>query len=612
MEHLVYNLGMNSSVDLPRDYPRPQLIRHRWFNLNGYWEFAFDDDDCGLNERWHHGKKFDQMILVPFPYQSIKSGVNSKDIHEIVWYSHTFSVPQDWEFDDLLLHFGAVDYLTKVWVNGRYVGTNRGGHVPFSFNIASHITEGENRVTLRVEDKQDLRQPRGKQSTSGKPVRIYYYCTTGIWQTVWLEPLTTVRINNLKITTKPADGTIAIDVNLHAPFGRWKVELDVLESFDSDKIVAQAQNETGQASIQLFVQIKNAKLWSPESPHLYKLRIRLFSGAQLLDTVLSYTGLRAFELRDGRFFLNGDETFLLMILDQGYWPESYLAAPSDDALRDDVTWIKRFGFNGVRKHQKIENERWLYWCDCFGLLVWEEMPSARAWSIEAEECLLAEWERAVLRDINHPCIVAWVPLVESLGFPALRKNDPGQHAFLEKIVMRTHTLDSSRPVVDNDGWEHTDLTDICTIHDYSQPSNALVTRYAETQRTGVPPPKGWYKDKPLFLNKSRFRGQPIVLSEIGGFLTTSSEAPGKKRDRLFDYYGNIKTPEELMAKYRDLMEGIASLTFLAGVCYTQLTDIEHEVNGLLTYDRKPKVPVDEIYRLHQELFYFKKTTTNLE
>ena len=291
-----------------------------------------------------------------------------------------------------------------------------------------------------------------------------------------------------------------------------------------------------------------------------------------------------------------------MVLDQGYWPDTLLAAPSDDALRADVEWIKRLGFNAVRKHQKIEAERWLYWCDRLGLLVWEEMPNARSWSLEAEEALLAEWERAVARDLNHPSIVAWVPVVESFGFPALRRH-ASQQAFLERLVMRTRRIDPTRDVIDNDGWEHTNLTDVCSIHDYSQPAEKLVARYADTQRTGRPPDKGWYKDKPLFLPGGSYRGQPIVLSEVGGFLMQPAGVPEAERDRLFDYYGNARTTEELWLRYRDLMEGIAGLTALAGICYTQLIDVEHEQNGLLTYDRRPKFDPDALAALHRRLFF---------
>jgi len=290
------------------------------------------------------------------------------------------------------------------------------------------------------------------------------------------------------------------------------------------------------------------------------------------------------------------------VLDQGYWPEGLLAAPSDEALQTDIGWVKMFGFNGVRKHQKIEDPRWLYWCDRLGLLVWEEMPNAREWSPQAEELLAAEWKRAVRRDYSHPCIIAWVPVNESMGFPGLGQQHPGQYAFIERMVADTRRLDSTRPVIDNDGWEHTDITDICAIHDYTPTAQLLRERYQETLSGGGLPAHVWVGEKPLFVLGSRYRGQPIMLTEVGGFLVIPQNIPQEKRDMLYNFYGSFRTNDELLAKYRDLMEGIASLRFVAGFCYTQLTDIEQEVNGLLTYDRQPKIPPELLAEIHRKLF----------
>jgi beta-galactosidase/beta-glucuronidase len=329
----------------------------------------------------------------------------------------------------------------------------------------------------------------------------------------------------------------------------------------------------------------------------------LYGGDELLDEVKSYVGLRDIRLLEGKLLLNGTATYLKMVLDQGYWPDGYLTAPSDEALQTDIGWAKMFGFNGVRKHQKIEDPRWLYWCDRLGLLVWEEMPNAREWSSRAEELLSAEWQRAVRRDYNHPCIVAWVPVNESMGFPGLGHEHAGQYAFIERMVRATRQLDATRPVIDNDGWEHTDITDICAIHDYTPTAEKLEARYQETTQGGKLPQKVWIGEKPLFARGSKYRGQPIVLSEIGGFLTIPPALPPEKRDMLYQYYDSFKTPKELVEKYRDLMLGIASLDFLAGFCYTQLTDIEQEINGLLTYDRQPKAVAEEVSEIHRDFHH---------
>lgn len=591
---------MRTLEDPRAHHPRPQMVRQQWASLDGRWEFAFDDLDAGMHEHWFDGRTLPRQIEVPFPYQSQASGIGTREIHEIMWYSRSFEVPEGWDYGALLLHFGAVDYRADVWINGRVAGRNRGGHVPFSFDIAPYLKPGTNRVTLRVEDRQDPYQPRGKQSSSGTPVRIYYYCTSGIWQNVWLEPVPALRIDHLRIHEALPDGTLALTVHLHGPASDWEAELDVLESLDSEEICATARAASRGASLSLRVQIPDPRAWSPASPHLYKLRVRLLHRGQLVDTVEAYAGLRLIELKDGYFHLNGKRTFLLMALDQGYWPDTLLAAPSDDALRADVEWARRFGFNGVRKHQKIEHERWLYWCDVLGLMVWEEMPNARSWSEESEERLELEWLRAVVRDANHPSIVGWVPVVESFGFPELTRH-PHQHDFLERMVARTRMVDPTRPVIDNDGWQHTDVTDICTIHDYSHPVEKLLERYAGTLLTGLPPDTGWHKARELFLAGAQYRGQPIVFSEVGGYLLTPG-GPERRRDRLYDHYGNVGDVDELAQRYRTLMQGLASLSFLAGLCYTQLTDVAHEQNGLLTEGREPRLPPEQVADLHRTLW----------
>ena len=591
---------MRTFEDPRAHHPRPQMVRQEWASLDGWWEFAFDDTNAGINERWFDGRALPQRILTPFPYQSETSGIGSRDIHEVMWYSRSFDVPAGWDYGALLLHFGAVDYRADVWINGRVAGRNRGGHVPFSFDIAPYLKPGANRVTVRVEDRQDPYQPRGKQSSSGTPVRIYYYCTSGIWQNVWLEPVPALRIDHLRITESHPDGTLALTVHLHGPASDWEAELDVLDGLDSETVCAQARTSSRSASLTLRTQVPDPQAWSPASPHLYKLRVRLLHHGQHVDSVEAYAGLRSIELKDGFFHLNGKRTFLLMALDQGYWPDTLLAAPSDEALRADVEWARRFGFNGVRKHQKIEHERWLYWCDVLGLMVWEEMPNARFWSEESEERLELEWLRAVARDANHPSIVAWVPVVESFGFPELTRH-PHQHDFLERMVARTRQADPTRPVIDNDGWQHTDITDICTIHDYSHPVEKLLERYASTLLTGLPPETGWHKARELFLTGAQYRGQPIVFSEVGGYLL-APERRERRRDRLYDHYGNVGNVDELGQRYQTLMQGLASLPFLAGLCYTQLTDVEHEQNGLLTTAREPRLPPEQVASLHRTLW----------
>jgi len=588
------------STKIPRpEYPRPQFARDEWLNLNGDWEFAFDDDNAGAGQGWHDGRELPNRITVPFAYQTELSGINDKTIHECVWYARTFEISEQWVGRDLLLNFGAVDYSSTIWINGKEVGHNQGGHVPFQFEIAPYITTGSNRLTVRVEDSQSPEQPRGKQSAAGLPHGIDYYCTTGIWQTVWLEPVPPIRLEEIKVITHAQRNILDLTIFLHAPSSPWRIQVEVSEQ---GKIVASGEDLTAVATGRVVLSIPYAKLWAPETPHLYDLRIRLFKDQEVLDEVRSYVGLRGIKLVDGEFLLNGEPTYLKMILDQGYWPDGLLTAPTDEAIQTDIGWIKMFGFNGVRKHQKIEDPRWLYWCDRLGLLVWEEMPNAREWSSKAENLLSAEWQTAVRRDYNHPCIVAWVPVNESMGFPDMEHEHAGQYAFIERMVRVTRRLDPTRPVIDNDGWEHTDITDICAIHDYTATGVEIENRYAHTLAGKGLPHRVWVGGKPLFARGSRYRGQPIVLSEVGGFLTIPDELPPEKRDLLYQFYGSYQKPEELLERYRDLISGIASLKFLAGFCYTQLTDIEQEMNGLLTYDRHPKISPEAVSEINREMF----------
>ncbi|MFN3652929.1 MAG: glycoside hydrolase family 2 protein [Armatimonadota bacterium] len=587
-----------SAHNLPRpEYPRPQFVRSEWLCLNGTWEFAFDDTDHGLSEGWCDGRQLEAEIVVPFPHQCERSGINDKGVHPVVWYARSFTVPDEWRGRDVLLHFGAVDYRTTVWVNGQEVGHNRGGHVPFAFDISPYLTE-ENRLVLRVEDSQDPRQPRGKQSSTGLPHGIDYYCTTGIWQSVWLEPVPPRRIEDVVVIPQLDPDALELTVYLHAPSTEWHVEAEVREG---ERVVARAAVETPYAVAQLRLEIPQARRWSPDDPHLYDVHLRLRCEGELLDEVQTYAGLRRVELRGGRMLLNGEPTYLVSVLDQGYWPESYLAPPSDEALRRDVELIKAFGFNCARKHQKIEDPRWLYWCDRLGLMVWAEMPNGRAWSTEAEERLLAEWERAVCRDLNHPCIVAWVPVNESMGFPDLREGHPGQYSFLERMVTATRRLDATRPVIDNDGWEHTDVADIIAVHDYSHSSERLKEHWRSALDGGPMPARIWSGSRTIFARDCRYHGQPIMLTEVGGFLL-QPELPRESWDRMYNIYASIASSDELLGKYRDLMEGIRELPFVSGFCYTQLTDIEQEINGLLTYDRRLKVDPERIAAIHRELF----------
>jgi beta-galactosidase/beta-glucuronidase len=611
---------MKAALDLlPRpEYPRPEFFRKAsWINLNGEWSFAFDDKNIGTKEKWFEeesGKIFDKKIIVPFAYQFEASGINDKSIHEVVWYSRKFTIPetQAWNNKDILLHFGAVDYKTTVWINGQEVGHNHGGHVPFSFNIYPYVKRGEheeNTIVLRVVDLQDARQPRGKQASSGISKSVDYYCTTGIWQTAWLEPAPKMRIDSVKIKPLVDEGGFELVVYLHAPSIGWKIEASISNHEDTENVITKTDRVAHNAVAKFMIKIPEPKLWTPDSPNLYDIHIKLIGSdpnndrdGDICDEVRVYTGLRSVGLKNGKVVLNNDEIYLKMILDQGYWPKSGMTACTAEELRRDVEIAIEMGFNGARKHQKIEDPIWLYWCDKLGLMVWSEMPNAREWSSRTEELFLMEWERMLQRDYNHPCIITWVPNNESWGYPGIREWHYGQYAFVERIVTQTRKLDITRPVVDNDGWEHTDIVDICAIHDYAKTGEELKNNYIEMIEKNTLPEYVGVMVKPLYIRGSRFRGQPIILTECGGFLNKISGKNDDDHDELYHSYGSIESNDKLLENYEDLIKGISELSFISGFCYTQLTDIEQERNGLLTYDRQPKIQLDRINEINRKYF----------
>ena len=573
------------------NHPRPQMTRETWRDLSGEWEFAFDDKKNGVRRHWANRPSLPLRITVPFAYQAPLSGIDDKGIHEVVWYALDLDPTAEERENDLLLHFGAVDYVATVYLNGVVIGGHRGGNVPFAIDVKPYLKKGRNRLALRVEDGQSKAQPRGKQAWTGVPKSCDYYCTTGIWQRVWLEAAPPRRIESLTLVPKLDPDRLEVAVRLHAQAADYRIEVEKTDSGERSSF-----DVIGAAAASFTLPMPADRRWTPETPTLHGLKLRLYEGETLLDEVHTYAGIREITVRGDRFLLNGEPTFLKLVLDQGYWPDGGLTPPDGDALKADVELTKAMGFNGARKHQKVEDPRWLGYCDRLGLLVWGEMANARTWSFEAEERFTAEWEEAVRRDVNHPCIVTWVPINESWGVPDLGKKNGPQYAFLERLVALTRRLDPTRPVVDNDGWEHTDVSDIAAIHDYTPTGEGLRERWG----TGVFPNRVWGRSKLAhYVGDAQYRGQPIVLSEVGGFLLIPEGAD--KLDPLYKAYGSHRTPEELLAKYSDIMRGIADIG-VAGFCYTQLTDIEQEINGLLLYDRTPKVPLDAIRAIHDECF----------
>ncbi|MFJ7217439.1 glycoside hydrolase family 2 protein [Amycolatopsis sp. NPDC098790] len=573
-------------------HPRPQLTRANWTDLCGEWEFAHDDAEAGLNESRHSiGAVFDRTITVPYPPESAASGIGDQGFHPVVWYRRTFTV--DAGDRRVLLHFGAVDYRASVWVNGHLVATHEGGHTPFSADITTELRDHESQVlVVRAEDRHDDPfQPRGKQDWRAEPHDIWYHRTTGIWQPVWLELVPQVWIDSVRWTPKPFDGLVELEAGFGgAPQGR---RLDVRLRLGAEVLAEQSVVVRGR-NARLTIRIPAAEnrqelgrlLWSPEQPVLIDADLTL-AGETGTDVVRSYFGLRETGVREGRFTLNDAPYFPRMVLAQGYWPETHLAASDEDLLRE-AQLAKELGFNGVRVHQKVEDPRFLHHCDRLGLLVWGELPSAYAFSPTSADRLCREWTEVVRRDVSHPCIVAWVPLNESWGVDHIA-TDPAQRALATALYHLTKALDPTRLVISNDGWEHT-VSDIYGVHDYTPTAAGLRSRYGDADRVESTLAGSGPAGRRLLLEE-RVPGVPVMLSEYGGLSFTPQAG------EEWHGYATLDDPDALLKRYDELTSALLESPAVAGFCYTQLTDTLQETNGLLTADRRPKLPVEEVRRI---------------
>ncbi len=593
-------------------HPRPQLTRLRWLDLTGQWYFTFDDEDRGLAEDWlNDSAVFDTEITVPFPPESKASGIGDTRMHPVVWYRRTVTIGPEMRGERMLLHFGAVDYFAQVWVNGQLVAAHEGGHTPFSADIttALHPEDAEQVIVVRAEDQpEDLSQPRGKQFWEPEPRDIFYTRTTGIWQPVWLEPVPRTYITRLRWTPDLDRGQLGMRIRLnHKP--RQPLRLHVRLTLHNVTLVDDSYTiGTQEIHRDLGLEATSTMnwrkvIWSPDYPNLVDAVVTLLDGDTVIDQVASYTGLRTVGVDHGFFMLNGSPIYLRLVLGQGYWEDTNLAPPTPDALREEVRLIKALGFNGVRVHQKVEDPRFLYWCDRMGVMVWGEMASAFAFSLDAVRRTTQEWQEVLERDYNHPCIICWVPFNESWGVPNLAK-DPAQQAFVRAIYHLTHTVDQTRPVIGNDGWEHV-VTDIVTIHDYATTGEPLRERYgtpeatAYTLKSSRPQFRALLLNDQLFVNdqtttKDQMVGKaPIMLTECGGIAYHPD--PGTP----WFGYGTVSNSDALLERYREIIDAVLDSPTLVGFCYTQLTDVQQEANGLLTADRKPKVDIHAMYDINR-------------
>ncbi|KAL3463529.1 glycoside hydrolase superfamily [Aspergillus heterothallicus] len=646
-------------------YPRPDFLRNRlnWTSLNGPWSFIFDDSNAGLHAKWHETGLPDSAdthikstIQVPYAFQTVASGLNLHEAHEFLWYERGITDIRSASEKDagnrLILRFGAVDYECSIWVDGRLYAEHRGGYIPFDVDISDAfknaspgtVSEGR-RVTIRVRDSPtDLTQPRGKQYWGPEPESIFYHPTSGIWQSVWLESVPAARIGEWSAGTVLSgddieEGRIRGGVVLEGYSGDTGLVVKTVISLaghvageSTEQIVA------GQDSVAIDVDVRvgdgdvakvleklpytnpdvwynGIALWAPEHPVLYDVAISLQDTAEdIIDQVHTTVGMRSvtWENGDGTFRLNGNPYFQILVLDQGYWPDTGLTPPSGDALKADIEMSKKMGFNGCRKHQKVEDPIFLYWADRLGYLVWGEIGNAYEFSNEYVERFNEEWTQIVMRDRSHPSVVVWTPVNESWGYKDL-KGSAEQRNHIRLIYTLTKSLDETRPINDNCGWEHVS-TDLTTYHDYSDSSE--LAKICSKMEGGILARKlnGEMFVEPirdganiiLDPGSKHTPGAPVICSEFGGVnIAPAKDMQGSGKDWG---YTTAADPNDLLHRLEKLVMAVVKGGHTCGIVYTQLTDIEQEVNGLYSYDRREKVPADRVRAIMEaaQEYYYKQ------
>ncbi len=588
---------MKDYKDLPRgEYPRPDRVRENWLCLNGQWDFAFDEAGVGMDEGWMYRSNLDRQITVPFVYQCELSGINDQRHSDYVWYTRTVKIPAEFEGSRVLLHFGAVDYKAKVWLNGQYLGEHEGGYTPFHFDITHLVKdrEVEYQITVCCEDTLGTEFPRGKQSYRPEPFECWYTPSTGIWQSVWLEAVGMKYIEDVRITPDYDNACFKVEALLSAAPKNGSLQLDVSFRGKFVTSITVAANENRVDTVVCFPhdhkRLEGFECWDVGCGNLYDLNLTLCEGGAPVDRLSTYFGMRKIQCEGGRIYINNHELYQRLILDQGYWPDGLLTAPTDEALKKDIELTIALGYNGARKHQKFEDPRYLYWADCMGLLVWEELPSAYRFTDTMKRNCYRDMAEAVKRDYSHPCIITWVPMNESWGIYQVKCNREMQE-FTDSLYYMLHALDKTRIVSSNDGWENPQ-TDIVTVHDYTSFTRDLSPEYdyAETMLEGIP--NGF---RTIVCDGYDLSGKPMLMTEYGGIALAKD-----KHGANWGYGGAENDEERFFERFEDITMGFKNCDFFCGYCYTQLTDVFQEVNGLLDMDRNPKMDMDRVRAINHK------------
>lgn len=567
------------AAGMPRpEYPRPQFERAAWINLNGTWNFDFDFGLSGKDRNLPKAEKLSKQITVPFCPESKLSGIQHVDFINCAWYQRKISVPSGWSGKKIFLNFGAVDYKAEVYIDGHLVQRHTGGSSSFSIDITRYVEAGKthNLVVQVTDDLRSGKQTGGKQCPGYFSSGCSYTRVTGIWQTVWMEA---VDAKGLKTAVVRPDIDQKQLVIMPEFYQESDYTLEVVLK-DGSKTIAKKNVSCSNHAV-IVLPVKNMKLWSPESPFLYDLSytVRDREG-KAIDEVKSYAGMRKVHVADGKFYLNNKPYFQRLVLDQGYYPDGIWTAPSDEALRNDIILGKNAGFNGARLHQKVFEERYYYWADKLGYLTWGESAS---WVMDVNDELavrnfLSEWSEIVARDRNHPSLVTWTPLNETWA-----SRDGVYTRFVRDIYHVTKAIDPTRPVNDASGDDHV-ITDIWTVHNYEQDGKKL---FEALQFVDGKEPYRNTRDKKFLAN---YEGQPYMVDEFGGI---GWMAPEDRKDS-WGYGGLPQTEEDFYARLEGQVKALKESKHVAGFCYTQLTDVEQEKNGIYYYDRRTKFDMKRI------------------
>ena len=570
---LLLSFVAKATNDIPRpEYPRPQFERSTWVNLNGTWTYEFDSDNTGNKRNLPTSKSLSGTITVPFCPESKLSGVNHTDFIKRMWYQRSLTIPTDWENKKILLHFGAVDYTTEIYLDGRMVGFHYGGSTPFSIDLTQITKPGQtyNLVIAASDNPRSGLQACGKQSLETSSFACFYTRVTGIWQTVWMEAvspyglesaITSPNIDNKQLTITPQFYQISDGQTLEVTL------------YDGQRKVAQQISQCANGS-DLTLPIKNMKLWSPETPHLYDITYRVKDAkGQVIDEVKSYVGMRKVHTANGQFYLNNEPYFQRLVMNQGYYPDGIWTAPTDEALKNDILLGKAAGFNGARLHQKIFEERFHYWADKLGFITWVESPNGGMDpnSEVASRNFLSEWAEILERDRNHPSIITWSPFTLFSGIT------PTFIRLIFDTQKMTKAIDPSRPF--NDLTSFHCVTDIWSIMNYESD----VTRFALKMKP----------DK----DKAEYANQPLFIGEFGGFVWETSES----NKGTWGHGGLFTNEDDLYERLEKLVDAIQTSGNVTGFCYTQLTDIEQEKNGVYTYNREPKLDAKRIKAIFEKI-----------